>query len=676
MTIASGNILQTLMSEANTLTLLLTFLAATVVIVVFIFNRIIMRRVRKTTRKTKNTMGIMQHAIDQGNINVVRFQPSIQLVSSLYGNIVPEEGVALDEFYSRLHADDRPSFARFISQLEKKEMWSAEYNCRLQTDEASGEDGWRNMKCQAAVEIDVQPLTIICTMTDETDVMAEQQAERNLTDRYRLIFDQSIVGLAFYDKDGMLLAANQYMRQLLHFTEEQDPFYFGESLFNRPNYRDLLKGRKVEDFYFCSRYVIPERGVNCFAEIRIHPIMDDTGQLLYISLTTRDITEERELYLQGKRNDAEILRANEEIKIYENELKYLLENCQMLGWRLTYGTNEVVLFKELGKSELTMTLQEFIGHFLDENGNPTTKSLHEMRAKFETPTSQLYKMSDLYGSGSLEWYIMNTVPVHDKEGRVNGQFGLIRNVTSLINAQEQLKRETERANDSGRLKSVFMANMTHEIRTPLNSTVGFTDLLPIITSPDDKREMIQVIKNNCDMLLRLINDILEISSMDSKEIKLEPEQVDFSQVFNRIYQGLKERVQNPSVEFLCDNPYDSCPAYLDAQRINQILTNFVTNAVKYTHQGHIKIGYSKQQDGLYIYCEDTGTGIPKEKQGKIFERFVKLNDYVQGTGLGLSICKAITDRSGGQIGVESEGDNQGSKFWVWIPLNTSIQDNE
>jgi signal transduction histidine kinase len=335
-----------------------------------------------------------------------------------------------------------------------------------------------------------------------------------------------------------------------------------------------------------------------------------------------------------------------------------------------------VLFKELGKSELTMTLQEFIGHFLDENGNPTTKSLHEMRAKFETPTSQLYKMSDLYGSGSLEWYIMNTVPVHDKEGRVNGQFGLIRNVTSLINAQEQLKRETERANDSGRLKSVFMANMTHEIRTPLNSIVGFTDLLPIITSPDDKREMIQVIKNNCDMLLRLINDILEISSMDSKEIKLEPEQVDFSQVFNRIYQGLKERVQNPSVEFLCDNPYDSCPAYLDAQRINQILTNFVTNAVKYTHQGHIKIGYSKQQDGLYIYCEDTGTGIPKEKQGKIFERFVKLNDYVQGTGLGLSICKAITDRSGGQIGVESEGDNQGSKFWVWIPLNTSIQDNE
>jgi len=670
MTIDPETILQTLFRDVNTLTLLLTFLVVAVFVVVFIFNRIIMRRVRKTAKKTRSTTDIMQHAIAQGNINVLRFQMGSQQVSALYGSLIPEGGISMEQFFTHLHTDDQSGFARFISQLENREVESAEYSCRLNPTPAETPEAWRNMHCQAVVETFVQPISIICTMTDETEAMAEQKSERNLTDRYRLIFDQSIVGLSFYDKDGMLLAVNEYMRKMLHYQDEHDPFYFGGSLFDRPIYRDLVSRQHVEDLYFCSRYVIPERGVNCYAEIRIHPILDDMGKLLYISLTTRDITEERELDLQGKRNDAEILRANEEIKIYENELKYLLENCQMLGWRLTYGTNRIELFKELGKSELTMTLQEFIGHFLHDEGEPTM-SLDEMRAKFEKPTSQLYKMTDLYGSGSLEWYVMNTVPVHDKEGHVNGQFGLIRNVTSLINAQEQLKRETERANDSGRLKSVFMANMTHEIRTPLNSIVGFSDLLPMIESPDDKREMIRVIMNNCDMLLRLINDILEISTMDSKAITLEPEEVDFSKEFDNIFISLSERVQNPSVEFLCDNPYGTFPAYVDKQRIRQIVTNFLTNAVKYTQQGHIKIGYREQDGGLYIYCEDTGSGIPKEKQGRIFERFVKLNDYVQGTGLGLSICKAIADKAGGRIGVESEGEGQGSTFWVWIPLNSN-----
>ena len=102
-----------------------------------------------------------------------------------------------------------------------------------------------------------------------------------------------------------------------------------------------------------------------------------------------------------------------------------------------------------------------------------------------------------------------------------------------------------------------------------------------------------------------------------------------------------------------------------------MLTNFVTNAVKYTHQGHIKVGYREEQEGIYFYCEDTGAGIPKEKQASVFERFVKLNDFVQGTGLGLSICQAIANRCGGRIGVTSEGEGHGSTFWLWVPREVS-----
>ena len=122
---------------------------------------------------------------------------------------------------------------------------------------------------------------------------------------------------------------------------------------------------------------------------------------------------------------------------------------------------------------------------------------------------------------------------------------------------------------------------------------------------------------------------------------------------------------------LYPTPVTVCGTVLDDGRVQQVITNFVTNAVKYTHQGHIKVGFHEEtrdgRDGLYIYCEDTGEGIPKESQGKIFDRFVKLNDYIQGTGLGLSICKAIADGCHGDVGVNSEGKDQGSTFWLWVP---------
>ena len=170
------------------------------------------------------------------------------------------------------------------------------------------------------------------------------------------------------------------------------------------------------------------------------------------------------------------------------------------------------------------------------------------------------------------------------------------------------------------------------------------------------------------MLMRLINDILEASNV-GQALAIQPEEVDFAKVFDDICQTLAQRVDEAGVQFIKDNPYDSFIATLDKGRIQQVLTNFTTNAIKYTHDGHIKVGYREQDGGIYFYCEDTGAGIPKDKQDAVFERFVKLNDFVQGTGLGLSICKAIAERCNGKIGVTSEGEGHGSTFWMWIPRN-------
>jgi signal transduction histidine kinase len=283
-----------------------------------------------------------------------------------------------------------------------------------------------------------------------------------------------------------------------------------------------------------------------------------------------------------------------------------------------------------------------------------------------------------------QWVQINSIPEYDESGQLIGSFGIWRNIQKLMNKQEQLKSETERANDSGHQKSVFLANMTHEIRTPLNAIVGFSDLLQAMEQPEEKRELIRIIHNNCDMLLRLINDILVLSSVDSTGLELIPERIDFSKEFDIICQSLAQRIEEPTVEFQKENPLPSLVITIDNARIQQVITNFVTNAVKNTHQGHIRVGYQVEERGfalpqstlqrtrneeknLYVYCEDTGAGIPEEEQTRIFERFVKLNDFVQGTGLGLSICKAIIEKCGGEIGVNSEV-GKGSTFWFRIPI--------
>ena len=169
------------------------------------------------------------------------------------------------------------------------------------------------------------------------------------------------------------------------------------------------------------------------------------------------------------------------------------------------------------------------------------------------------------------------------------------------------------------------------------------------------------------MLIRLIDDIIEASNMSHGSIAIEPTDVDFAVVFNDICQTLSQRVQEPGVSFIADSPYDSFPTRLDKGRMQQGITNFTTNAVKYTREGHIRVGYRYEDGGILMYCEDTGAGIPKEKQAAVFERFVKLNEFVQGTGLGLAICKSIAKRCNGKIGVNSEGEGKGSTFWIWIP---------
>ncbi|MCR5269958.1 MAG: PAS domain-containing protein [Prevotella sp.] len=506
----------------------------------------------------------------------------------------------------------------------------------------------------------------------------EEQPDTQLAElgkNYKRAFESTLSAMSFYTPDGTLIDTNESMRKLCNFDDNGDTYYMNVNMFDTPDLEKDFERDRTEEFHVCQHMYLPEIGIDQYIEAKIRPVFDNEGNRAFYMFAARDITDERKTYLEQQHRDKELQAANTTILEYESELRYLLESSRMFVWH-TFDKEGIIHFSQsLRDKGYTETFEEYLSSINISQRQQAAQALGELLSS-NKPLNTVHFFNHTFLDDKSGWYLISGVPFHDEDGKKTGYMGIVKDVSELMEAQEKLKEETLRAENSGRLKSAFLANMTHEIRTPLNAIVGFSDLLQMVDVPEDRQEFIRIIRNNCDMLMRLIDDILEASDMNQGPQSIHPEDVDFALAFNDICETLRQRVQDPNVAFIADNTYQSFNTCIDKGRIQQVVTNFVTNAMKYTKQGHIKVGYQyttcpnkpdNTEKGLYIYCEDTGAGIPKERQADVFKRFVKLNDFVQGTGLGLSISKSIAERCNGDIGVISEGEGHGSTFWLWIP---------
>ena len=601
-------------------------------------------------------------------------------VYDLHGKAMFGNNVGIEVCYNYVHPDDCEKFRSFIRRLSDGTDMEAECHYRWNYNyTGQGEPDWHDMYLRAIPEYeDGKPVNIIATITDETEVKQKEREVEQVSERYRSIFENSIIGMSFYTPDGWLIDANRIMRKICNFDSDTgDAFFSKVNLFDITPFNEVLDHVHPEDYWACSLSVIPERNMRVYLEISVHPIYDEHDKLMYISVTANDVTEERNLYLNVMENDARVKEMSQSIRNYEAELRYMLQASKMQTWRISLERNVLEFYTGLNTVARSFSLEQMLKIFVDQE-NDFVKALKNPEEALGKPLVYIGQMHPMVTQSSTEnqWVQLNCIPEFDAHGKLLGAFGVWRNINDLMRKQDQLRKETKRARESGEMKTLFLANMTHEIRTPINAIVGFSEVLSSLTGAEEKKEVIQIIKNNCDMLLRLINDILTASSLESGHMDIRPVEVDFAKTFNELFKSLQPRVQEPGVEFIKDNPYDTLTIKVDVERVSQVITNFLTNAVKYTHQGYIKLGYrmetrtveGQQREGLYAYCEDTGAGILPESQSKIFDRFFKVDDFVQGTGLGLSICKAFTDACHGDIGVISEGKDKGSVFWMWIPL--------
>ena len=241
----------------------------------------------------------------------------------------------------------------------------------------------------------------------------------------------------------------------------------------------------------------------------------------------------------------------------------------------------------------------------------------------------------------------------------------------LKRAHQRMKEAQLKAEEANQLKSAFLANMSHEIRTPLNAIVGFSNLLSMVEDKEEMLEYAGIIETNTELLLQLINDILDMSKIESGMYDFHVTQVDANQLMSEVEQVARLRIRTDEVSLSFAERLPQCVFHTDKNRLIQVLTNLVVNAIKFTSQGEIQIGYRLQDaHTLYFYVSDTGCGMSAEQCEHVFERFVKYNTFIQGTGLGLSICKMIIEKLGGEIGVQSES-GKGSVFWFTLPYRAS-----
>ena len=471
------------------------------------------------------------------------------------------------------------------------------------------------------------------------------------------------LGLGVYDKDGYLKYANDTTLKMFGVTMKD---IYNINIFDDPNItaedKTLLKqGLNVSfetdyDFDLCENfYETPIKGIKKYFVTKVTIMHDPEGNRQGYLLACEDITVK-------KAQEREIIESYKKIKATQKELSLALNAGKLSSWNYNIKEGLFCKFDVHIENIEKRSLQSIYESIHPDDRNKFMALLEVVAHKQKLPENRIILRVLENNATDYSYSSFTYSAVEDEAGNVVVITFIQRDITEDIIYQQNLITAKNKAEEADKLKSTFLANMSHEIRTPLNAIVGFSELLTETDDAEEKFEYKQLIETNSEILLKLIGDILDLSKIEVGSIDINRQKLNLCQLCDELYRSFQQRIKNPKVTLKLINPYTKCVANFDKYRFMQIFTNFATNAIKYTPQGEIVMGYECMPGQVRIYVKDSGIGIPEEKKNRIFSRFEKLDTFAQGTGLGLSICKAIADATGGEVGFKSKA-NIGSEFW-------------
>lgn len=495
---------------------------------------------------------------------------------------------------------------------------------------------------------------------------ALQYSERLLSN----IFKYLPIGIELYDMDGVLVDLNDKELEMFHIEKKED--VLGINIFDNPIFPKEMKERlkKNEDADFTFRYDFSKVG----------SYYQNTQKLGTIDLMTKVTTlynsEHQPInYLLINADKTETTVAYNKIQEFE-EFFELVGDYAKVGYAhfnilSGHGYAQKSWYRNVGEADET-PLSDIFGtyrHFHPDDRALLIRFLDDARKGLTTQLSK--EMRVLREDGTYTWTHVNLlVKKYAPQDRIIEIISINYDITELKRTEEMLVKARDKAEASDRLKSAFLANMSHEIRTPLNAIVGFSSLLTSTESAAEKELYNSLIGHNNKLLLNLINDVIDLSKIESGYLELRPDWVNLTELLDESVAEYAHQVPS-GVELLTNYPAHDSLVELDKLRIKQILSNFLSNALKNTTTGHVEIFYEVDHQSVRIGVKDTGRGIPQNMLEKIFERFEKLDSFAQGAGLGLPICKLIVEKMNGRILVDSQL-GIGTTFIIELPCRSML----
>lgn len=506
---------------------------------------------------------------------------------------------------------------------------------------------------------------VILIFSDMTDTFSAHEALDRSERLLRNVYESIPVGIELYDKDGDLVDLNDKNVEIFGLEKKED--ILGINLFEDHMIPEEMRERmrKREDVSFSQEYD--------FSKLNGLYASRKSGKLNLLTKVTTLYDAQNSLinYLLINVDRTEATKAYNQIQEFKSFFTLVGDYAQV-GYahfnaltRDGYGLDS--WYKNVGE-KIGTPLPQIIGvhsHFHPEDRALMLAFLSDVIAG-----KRMHLRNDmrvLRANGHYTWTRVNVL-VRDYRPR-EGMIEMIcinYDITELKETEAKLIKARDKAEESDRLKSAFLANMSHEIRTPLNAIVGFSNLLAYAQEEDERLQYIDIVKENNELLLQLISDILDLSKIEAGTFEFVYDHLDMHQLCEDIVISLQMKAPT-GVELCMAGNVPECWVYSDKNRLRQVISNFINNAFKFTSSGKITLSYILRDDEVEISVTDTGLGIEVEKQKQIFDRFVKLNNFVPGTGLGLSICKSIVNQIGGRVGVKSK-PGEGSCFWFTHPL--------
>ena len=500
------------------------------------------------------------------------------------------------------------------------------------------------------------------------EAIHERQALDRSEKLFRNIFTNIPAGVEIYDTNGILVDINNKNMEIFGIRDKAD--VIGINLFENPNLspqlierireQDVVDFRLDYEFGSIEGYYPSDRRNKINLYTKVSKIYDSKGYFTGYALINIDNTERIDALSRICDFENFFLLISDYAKVGYAKLNLLdKKGYAIKQWYKNMGEDENASLPEV---------VEVYGKMHPEDRKQMLDFFYKAR---------LGKVKDFKGEMRIlrpgtkdQWNWIRTNVVVNQFKPENGVIELIGinyDITELKETESKLIDAKEKAETADRLKSAFLANMSHEIRTPLNAIVGFSSLLVQEENPEEREQYMAIVEENNELLLQLISDILDLSKMEAGTFDFVERELDVNLLCEDMVRVMKLKAK-PGVEVVFDRHLPECVIASDRNRLNQVIANFINNAIKFTATGSIRLGYDRiDASHLRFYVADTGIGIMQEKQTEIFDRFVKLNSFVHGTGLGLSISKSIVEQLGGTIGVESE-PGKGACFWFTLPI--------